>query len=139
MTHYKSNLRDLEFNLFEVFGAQQAFGKAPFDEIDVDTARDILVEVNRLAREDLAASYTEADRNPPKFDPATHTAPLPEAFKKSYAQFMVRVLATRPAHRARRHAGAAGPLVGHRRARARGQRPDLDVFERPLLRARAQA
>ena len=88
MTHYKSNLRDLEFNLFEVFGAQHAFGKAPFDEIDVDTARDVLAEVNRLAREDLAASYTDADRNPPKFDPATHTAPLPEAFKKSYAQFM---------------------------------------------------
>jgi alkylation response protein AidB-like acyl-CoA dehydrogenase len=88
MTHYKSNLRDLEFNLFEVFGAERAFGQAPFGEIDVDTARDVLAEVNRLAREDLAASYTEADRNPPRFDPATNTAPLPEAFKKSYAQFM---------------------------------------------------
>jgi alkylation response protein AidB-like acyl-CoA dehydrogenase len=88
MTHYKSNLRDLEFNLFEVFGADQAFGKAPFDEIDADTARDVLAEVNRLAREDLAASYTDADRNPPRFDPVTHTAPLPESFKKSYAQFM---------------------------------------------------
>jgi len=88
MTHYKSNLRDLEFNLFEVFGAERAFGQAPFGEIDVDTARDVLTEVNRLAREDLAASYTEADRNPPRFDPATNTAPLPEAFKKSYAQFM---------------------------------------------------
>jgi alkylation response protein AidB-like acyl-CoA dehydrogenase len=88
MTHYKSNLRDLEFNLFEVFGAERAFGQAPFDEIDADTARDVLAEVNRLAREDLAASYTDADRNPPKFDPATNTAPLPESFKKSYAQFM---------------------------------------------------
>jgi alkylation response protein AidB-like acyl-CoA dehydrogenase len=88
MTHYKSNLRDLEFNLFEVFGADQAFGQAPFDEIDADTARDVLAEVNRLAREDLAASYTDADRNPPRFDPVTHTAPLPESFKKSYAQFM---------------------------------------------------
>jgi alkylation response protein AidB-like acyl-CoA dehydrogenase len=88
MTHYKSNLRDLEFNLFEVFGADQAFGQAPFDEIDADTARHVLAEVNRLAREDLAASYTDADRNPPKFDPATNTAPLPESFKKSYAQFM---------------------------------------------------
>jgi alkylation response protein AidB-like acyl-CoA dehydrogenase len=88
MTHYKSNLRDLEFNLFEVFGADRAFGRAPFDEIDADTARDVLAEVNRLAREDLAASYTDADRNPPRFDPATHTAPLPESFKKSYAQFM---------------------------------------------------
>jgi alkylation response protein AidB-like acyl-CoA dehydrogenase len=88
MTHYKSNLRDLEFNLFEVFGADKAFGQAPFDEIDADTARDVLAEVNRLAREDLAASYEDADRNPPRFDPATNTAPLPESFKKSYAQFM---------------------------------------------------
>ncbi len=88
MTHYKSNLRDLEFNLFEAFGADRAFGQAPFDEIDADTARDVLAEVNRLAREDLSVSYADADRNPPRFDPATHTAPLPESFKKSYAQFM---------------------------------------------------
>ncbi|GAA2680922.1 acyl-CoA dehydrogenase [Actinoplanes palleronii] len=88
MTHYQSNLRDLEFNLFEVFGADKAFGQAPFDEIDAETARDVLAEVNRLAREDLAASYTDADRNPPVFDPATHTAPLPDSFKKSYATFM---------------------------------------------------
>ncbi|MEU5944129.1 acyl-CoA dehydrogenase [Micromonospora sp. NPDC047465] len=88
MTHYKSNLRDLEFNLFEVFGADRAFGQEPYTELDVDTARDILAEVDRLAREDLAASYLDSDRNPPVFDPATHTAPLPESFKKSYQAFM---------------------------------------------------
>ncbi|MFD0784435.1 acyl-CoA dehydrogenase [Micromonospora azadirachtae] len=88
MTHYKSNLRDLEFNLFEVFGADRAFGQGPYSELDTDTARSILAEVDRLAREDLAASYTDSDRNPPVFDPATHTAPLPESFKKSYRTFM---------------------------------------------------
>ncbi|HEY0487775.1 MAG TPA: acyl-CoA dehydrogenase [Mycobacteriales bacterium] len=88
MTHYKSNLRDLQFNLFEVFEAERAYGQAPFDEIDVETARDVLAEVNRLATEDLAASYTDADRNPPVFDPATFTAPLPESFKKSFEQWM---------------------------------------------------
>ncbi|MEU4156171.1 acyl-CoA dehydrogenase [Actinoplanes sp. NPDC026670] len=88
MTHYKSNLRDLQFNLFEVFGAEKSLGQAPFDEFDLESARDVLVEVDRLAREDLAASYTEADRNPPVFDPATNTAPLPESFKKSYETFM---------------------------------------------------
>jgi alkylation response protein AidB-like acyl-CoA dehydrogenase len=88
MTHYKSNLRDLQFNLFEVFEADRAFGQAPYDEIDVETARDVLAEVNRLATEDLAASYIDADRNPPVFDPATHTAPLPESFKKSFASWM---------------------------------------------------
>lgn len=88
MTHYKSNLRDLEFNLFEVFGADRTFSQAPYTELDVDTARSFLSEVDRLAREDLAASYTDSDRNPPVFDPATHTAPLPEPFKKSYQRFM---------------------------------------------------
>ena len=88
MTHYKSNLRDLEFNLFEVFGADRSFGQPPFADLDVDTARDILAEVNRLAREDLAASYTDGDRNPPRFDPARNTADLPESFKKSFQAFM---------------------------------------------------
>jgi alkylation response protein AidB-like acyl-CoA dehydrogenase len=88
MTHYQGNLRDLQFNLFEVFGAEHAFGQAPYDEIDVETARDVLAEVHRLATEDLAASYVEADRNPPVFDPETHTAPLPESFKKSFEQWM---------------------------------------------------
>ncbi|HET6484732.1 MAG TPA: acyl-CoA dehydrogenase [Actinoplanes sp.] len=88
MTHYKSNLRDLQFNLFEVFEADRAFGQAPYEGIDAETARDVLTEVNRLATEDLAASYVEADRNPPVFDPITHTAPLPESFKKSFDQWM---------------------------------------------------
>ncbi|HEX8630206.1 MAG TPA: acyl-CoA dehydrogenase family protein, partial [Catenuloplanes sp.] len=88
MSHYKSNLRDLEFNLFEVFGADQTFGRAPYADLDVDTARDLLAEVDRLAREDLAASYADGDRNPPRFDPATFTAPLPESFKKSFQAFM---------------------------------------------------
>ncbi|MGC9666915.1 acyl-CoA dehydrogenase [Planosporangium sp. 12N6] len=88
MSHYKSNLRDLEFNLFEVFGADKVLGTGPYADLDVDTARSILAEVDRLARDDLGASYTDADRNPPVFDPATHTAPLPESFKKSYQAFM---------------------------------------------------
>lgn len=88
MTHYKSNLRDLEFNLFEVFGADRAFGQEPYSDLDVDTARSFLAEVDRLARQDLATSYQDSDRNPPVFDPATHTAPLPESFKKSYRAFM---------------------------------------------------
>ncbi|MDR7253351.1 alkylation response protein AidB-like acyl-CoA dehydrogenase [Nocardioides sp. BE266] len=84
MSHYKTNLRDIEFNLFEVLGRDEVLGTGPFGEIDGETAREILAEVDRLAREDLAASYVDSDRNPPVFDPATNTAPLPESFKKSY-------------------------------------------------------
>ena len=71
MGHYKSNLRDIEFNLFEVFGRDELLGTGPFADVDVDTASEILHEVDRLAREELAESFASADRNPPVFDPAT--------------------------------------------------------------------
>ncbi|NHC22007.1 acyl-CoA dehydrogenase [Nocardioides sp. IC4_145] len=88
MSHYKSNLRDIEFNLFEVLGRDEVLGTGPFAEVDSETARAILAEVDRLAREDLAASFEDSDRNPPVFDPATHTAPVPESFQKSYQAWM---------------------------------------------------
>src|SRR6185369_8253806 len=88
MSHYKSNLRDVEFNLFEVFGVDRSLGQGPYADLDVDTARSILAEVERLAREDLAASYTDGDRNPPVFDPATHSVRMPDSFRKSFDAFM---------------------------------------------------
>ncbi|WP_129841337.1 acyl-CoA dehydrogenase [Streptomyces sp. RFCAC02] len=88
MGHYKSNLRDIEFNLFEVLGRETVYGTGPFGETDPDTAREMLREVARLAENELAASYTDGDRNPPVFDPAEHTAPLPESFRRSYRAYM---------------------------------------------------
>ncbi|MFE5238863.1 MULTISPECIES: acyl-CoA dehydrogenase [unclassified Streptomyces] len=88
MGHYKSNLRDIEFNLFEVLGRDKLYGTGPFAEMDVDTAKSILDEVTRLAENELADSYADADRNPPVFDPETNTAPVPDSFKKSYQAFM---------------------------------------------------
>ena len=84
MSHYRSNLRDLEFNLFEVFDVRQHLG----EDLDPDTARNILAEVERLAREDLAASFVDGDRHPPIFDPDTHTVTMPESFQRSYQAFM---------------------------------------------------
>ena len=88
MSHYKSNLRDIEFNLFEVLGRDELLGTGPFGDVDTETVKEILREVDRLAREELATSFEEADRNPPTFDPETHEAPLPEAFKKGYHAWM---------------------------------------------------
>jgi alkylation response protein AidB-like acyl-CoA dehydrogenase len=84
MGHYKSNVRDLEFNLFEVFNVQDHLGKGPFEQSDEDTARGVLAEMKTLAEGPLADSFADADRNPPVFDPATHSATLPESLKKSY-------------------------------------------------------
>ena len=88
MSHYRANLRDLEFNLFEVFGAQDRMGRGPFAEMDPDTARGVLSELEKLAVGPIAASYVDGDRNPPTFDPATHEVKVPESFKKSFAVVM---------------------------------------------------
>jgi alkylation response protein AidB-like acyl-CoA dehydrogenase len=87
MGHYKSNLRDIEFNLFEVLGRQDVLGSEAFPEVDEETARGILDEVNRLAIGPIAESFAETDRNPPVFDPETSSVRMPEAFKKSFKAF----------------------------------------------------
>ena len=84
MGHYKSNVRDLEFNLFEVFGTDKLLGTEPFADLDEDTARGMLHEIVRLAEGPLAESFVDADRNPPVFDADTNTVTVPESFKRSY-------------------------------------------------------
>ncbi len=64
MSHYRSNLRDIEFNLFELLRVQRSLGTGPFEQMDEDSARAVLAEVERLSRVDLAASFTESDRVP---------------------------------------------------------------------------
>ncbi|AWT51386.1 acyl-CoA dehydrogenase [Mycolicibacterium smegmatis] len=83
MSHYKSNVRDQVFNLFEVFGVDKVLGADKFSDLDADTAREMLTEIARLAEGPIAESFVEGDRNPPVFDPETHTVTLPEGFKKS--------------------------------------------------------
>ncbi len=88
MGHYRSNLRDLRFNLFEVLGLGELLGTGRFAELDAETVEDMLAEVERLASGPVAESFIEADRNPPVYDPATCSVTMPEAFKRSYDAYM---------------------------------------------------
>ena len=88
MGHYKSNVRDQVFNLFEVFGLDKALGEGSFSDLDADTATEMLNEMARLSEGPLADSFVDGDRNPPVFDPATHTVSLPEPFKASVRAFI---------------------------------------------------
>jgi len=83
VSHYKSNVRDQEFNLFEVLGVDKVLGTGEYSDIDADTAREMLAEISRLAEGPVAESFVEGDRNPPVFDPKTYSVTLPEAFKQS--------------------------------------------------------
>jgi len=86
--HYKSNVRDQVFNLFEVFGLDRALGADAFSDLDVDTATEMLAEMARLCEGPVGESFAYGDRNPPVFDPATHTVTLPEPFQASIRAFI---------------------------------------------------
>src|SRR5436190_3568115 len=88
MGHYKANLRDIEFNLFEVFDRSAVLGSGPYAELDQDTVRSVLAEVRAIAEGPLAESFADADRNPPVFDPQNSTVTLPESFARSYRTFV---------------------------------------------------
>jgi alkylation response protein AidB-like acyl-CoA dehydrogenase len=83
VSHYRANVRDQVFNLFEFLGVERVFGEGKFSELDANSARVMLAEMSRLAEGPIAQSFVEGDRNPPVFAPETHSVTLPESFKKS--------------------------------------------------------
>ena len=84
MSHYKANVRDLEFNLFEVLQLEKVLAGGEFGDLDGESVRQMLEEACRLAAGPVAESFAESDRHPPTFDPSTHRVSLPEPFKKSF-------------------------------------------------------
>src|SRR5690625_4303853 len=49
MSHYKSNVRDLEFNLFEMLSLEKVLAGGAFGDLDGATVREMLAEAARLA------------------------------------------------------------------------------------------
>ncbi len=85
MSHYRSNLRDIEFNLFEVLRVHEYLTEDLWPGVDRGTIDDILVEIERLATEDYAASYVDQDRIP--LELVDGEVRLPESVKKSVRAF----------------------------------------------------
>ena len=83
MGHYIANVRDLEFNLFEVLDLGAVLGTGRYSDLDEDTVRTILAEAARLAEGPVAESFAFADRNPPVFDPGEHTISVPPELAKT--------------------------------------------------------
>ncbi|WP_280183893.1 acyl-CoA dehydrogenase [Nocardia cyriacigeorgica] len=83
MGHYKANLRDIEFNLFEVLGLDKLLDTGAYGDLDSETVREILAEVKRLAEGPVAESFAAADRDPVQFVPAEHTITVPDALRQT--------------------------------------------------------
>ena len=81
--HYIANVRDIEFNLFEVLGLGSVLESGGYGDLDVETVRTMLDEVARLAEGPVAESFASADRHPPVFDPQTHSISVPGELAKS--------------------------------------------------------
>jgi alkylation response protein AidB-like acyl-CoA dehydrogenase len=81
--HYITNVRDIEFNLFEVLNLGDILDSGGYGDLDVDTVRTMLDEVARLAEGPVAESFAVADRHPPVFDPDRHTISVPGELAKS--------------------------------------------------------
>ncbi len=81
MSHYKSNLRDIEFNMFEASDLPEHLRAGRFADFDEDSVRDILREIERLAREEWADSFVDIDRNPPRL--IDGEVELPASLKRS--------------------------------------------------------
>lgn len=86
--HYKSNLRDVFFNLFEVHDiGKTSLGRGPFVSLDEEGARDALTQYEKLCSSDISASWADSDRTPLEVSPAgdvTLPASLKKALKKWY-------------------------------------------------------
>ena len=83
MSHYIANVRDLEFNIFEVLDVGAVLGAGQYSDLDADTVRTILSEAARFAEGPVAETFAFADRNPPVFDPDTHTISVPPELAKT--------------------------------------------------------
>src|ERR1700758_4737179 len=87
MSHYRSNVRDVEFNLFEVLGLDAVLDSGAYGDLDTATVREILGEMARLSEGPIADSFVGGDRNPPRFVPGEHTITVPDSVRRTVAAF----------------------------------------------------
>lgn len=84
--HYKANLRDIYFNLFEVLKVQEtSMGHGPF-AMEEDEARGALEAVAELAEGPYAEGFASADREGLQFDGAGNVT-LPAGVRRSLAAY----------------------------------------------------
>ena len=84
MGHYRSNVRDLEFTLFELLALEKVLATGAYGDLDGESVRQMLHEAAKQAEGPLAEPFAETDRHPPVFDPANHVVRIPEPFKKAF-------------------------------------------------------
>ncbi|ADO73233.1 acyl-CoA dehydrogenase [Stigmatella aurantiaca] len=88
INHYKTDLREIFFTLFEQFGLSQVVGQAPFDAWGPEEAKAVLHETYRFSKDVLGPLNASGDREGCRVENGTVIAPsgFKDAWKKLYEQ-----------------------------------------------------
>lgn len=85
--HYKSNLRDTFFNLFEVFDVgANTLSHDQFSGMDEHTVREVLSQLEKFCATEMASSFASADREGLGFDGKGNVS-LPAGLKTSLERY----------------------------------------------------
>lgn len=87
MTHFHASTAEQLFLLHNVFPPTDSITSA-WSEFDVDTEREVLTEVARLAEGPLADAFVPGDRLEPHFEPGDFSITLPDEVKAAFATLM---------------------------------------------------
>ena len=88
ISHFQSDLPDMEFNLFTLFNLENILDKMPELGMDRETVISLLNEVNRLADEDLAKTFSDKSFTAPYFDKETKNVVLDPELKNSFEKYL---------------------------------------------------
>ena len=87
-SHYKPNVRDTLFNLFEFLEIQKtSLGKKPFGDLDEATVKQTIETMVPACEGIMSEAFTEGDRVPLKFDAKTGEVTLSPLMQKAYAAY----------------------------------------------------
>lgn len=83
MSHYKSNLQDIRFNLFEVFDRADVLGVGPWADLDQTTVEDMLSAGAELAETELAKSFNDLELGEILLEGESGSVALPPGLRAS--------------------------------------------------------
>ncbi len=85
--HYKSNLRDIYFNLFESLDiSKNTLKSAPYTALDEPTLKDLLRTFEKICIEKMAPSFVEGDTVPLQMDKEGNVT-LPKGLRQALIDF----------------------------------------------------
>lgn len=87
-SHYRCNMRDIHFNLFEMNPMEEKiFSQPPYKHLDVDTAKELLKSTLDVVMDKYSTSFVDGDEIPLKLDSEGNVT-IPESLSDAMRTFL---------------------------------------------------